>query len=123
MRTYHLLLADGDGPPARQIPFVAESPDFALVVAAQEQAGIRAELWDGARLLARLTKAAPDLWLLHPCSSGPSRTGEPAPGCGSDIFFSSASPVASIARDGLALRPVVRSNRPRGRRAALSRLL
>jgi hypothetical protein len=66
--TYHLLLASDRAPAKRCIPVAAESPDHALVVAEYEKNGVRAELWDGTRLLARMTKTAPNFWLLHPCS-------------------------------------------------------
>ena len=67
MRTYHLLVEDASVP--RRIAFQAESPDHALTIAEHEADGTRAELWDGEILLARMTKAAANLWKLDPCSS------------------------------------------------------
>jgi hypothetical protein len=78
LRTYHLLLADDKAPAARRITVIAESPDHALVVAEAERMGVRAELWDGARLLARMTKTAPHLWLLHPCHPSAAQAPEAA---------------------------------------------
>ena len=65
MRTYHLLFDHASAP--RRIAFEAESPDHALNIAEHEADGTCAELWDGDKLLARMTKAAANLWKLDPC--------------------------------------------------------
>jgi hypothetical protein len=77
VRTYHLLI-DGESP-RRNIAFAAESPDHALHVAEREAEGISAELWDGDTLLARMTKAGPGLWQLHPCQRASDRQARPMP--------------------------------------------
>lgn len=77
MRTYHLMI-EGESA-CRSIAFAAESPDHALRIAEREAEGIDAELWDGEVLLARMTKAGPNLWKLHPCQRPDGRRTGPMP--------------------------------------------
>jgi len=65
MPTYQLVLDDDGGEP-RRVAFTAECPDYALQVAQREADGVRAELWKGERLIARMTKVATNLWKLDP---------------------------------------------------------
>jgi hypothetical protein len=65
VQKYHLVV-EGDSD-RRSIDFQAETPDYALNIAEREADGTRAELWQGETLLARMTKAAPNLWKLHRC--------------------------------------------------------
>lgn len=73
MRAYHLLVADQGSAEPRRVDFIAESPDHAFRVARNETAGTSCELWDGDKLLARMTKSGAELWQLHPTPSADDR--------------------------------------------------
>lgn len=73
MLRYQLVM-EGDSD-RRRIEFQAETPDYALSIAEREADGTRAELWQGEMLLARMTKAAPNLWQLHPCRQADAQAG------------------------------------------------
>lgn len=66
MRRFHLILLDDASSEPRRIDFHAESPDHAFQVARNETDGTHVELWDGATLLARMTKSAANMWKLLP---------------------------------------------------------
>lgn len=68
VQQYQLFVEGESG--RRKIQFHAETPDYALCLAGHEADGTRAELWQGATLLARMTKTASNLWELHPCHEG-----------------------------------------------------
>lgn len=74
MRAYHLLVADQESAEPRRVDFIAESPDHAFQVARNETAGTSCELWDGDKLLARMTKSGAELWQLHPTASVENRS-------------------------------------------------
>lgn len=64
MRTFHMiLLADAASDP-RRVEFEAEGPDHAFQVARNEEDGIQVELWEGDKLLARMTKSGANIWRL-----------------------------------------------------------
>ena len=64
MRKFHMiLLADAASAP-RRVEFEAEGPDHAFQVARNEQDGIQVELWEGDKLLARMTKSGANIWKL-----------------------------------------------------------
>lgn len=63
MRAYHLIIVSSAAQP-RRVDFHAESPDHAFQVARNEEDGIEVELWEGDRLLARMTKSGANIWRL-----------------------------------------------------------
>lgn len=63
MRAFHLLI---DDPEPRRIDFHAEGPDHAFQIARNENQGVNVTLWEGERLLARMTKTEANVWKLHP---------------------------------------------------------
>lgn len=71
MRPFHLLVHDVHAREPRRVNFSAESPDHAFQVARNESEGVRVELWDGATLLASMTKAGAGMWQLLPLSREP----------------------------------------------------
>ena len=66
MHPYYLILKDVDSSEARRVDFRAASPDHAFQIARNEQSGVFVELWDGASLLARMTKSNENMWQLLP---------------------------------------------------------
>ncbi|WP_168707894.1 hypothetical protein [Sphingopyxis sp. PAMC25046] len=70
MHPYHLILKNVDSSEARRVDFRASSPDHAFQIARNEQSGVFVELWNGASLLARMTKAAENMWQLLPVEGG-----------------------------------------------------
>ncbi|WP_145923551.1 hypothetical protein [Sphingopyxis macrogoltabida] len=70
VRPFHLILSGASVPEPRRVDFVAESPDHASQVARNEEEGIHVELWEGATLLARMTKGEADVWQLLPVRPG-----------------------------------------------------
>lgn len=63
MRAFHLLIDDTE---TRRIDFHAEGPDHAFQIARNENDGVNVTLWEGERLLARMTKTEANVWKLHP---------------------------------------------------------
>ncbi|MHA4835662.1 hypothetical protein [Sphingopyxis sp. MSC1_008] len=63
MRAYHLLISSAASAP-RRVDFYAESPDHAFQIARNEEDGIDVELWEGERMLARMTKSGANIWKL-----------------------------------------------------------
>jgi hypothetical protein len=68
MRAYHLLISSAASAP-RRVDFYAESPDHAFQIARNEEDGIDVELWEGDRMLARMTKSGANIWKLVGCNS------------------------------------------------------
>lgn len=69
MRAYHLMIVSPAAQP-RRVNFHAESPDHAFQVARNEEDGIEVELWEGDRLLARMTKSGANIWKLGGSNRG-----------------------------------------------------
>jgi hypothetical protein len=63
MRAFHLLIDEVE---PRRIDFRAEGPDHAFQIARNESHGVNVTLWEGERLLARMTKTEANVWKLHP---------------------------------------------------------
>lgn len=61
MRAYHMILVDASAE-SRRVDFHAESPDQAFLIARNEKDGVEVELWEGDRLLARMTKSGANIW-------------------------------------------------------------
>ncbi len=66
MRPYHLIISGAGASEARRVDFTAESPDHAFQIARNEEDGVHVELWEGAKLLARMTKGDANIWQLLP---------------------------------------------------------
>lgn len=66
MRPFHLIMQGADAPEPRRVDFEAESPDHAFQVARNETDGTQVELWEGSKLLARMTKGDANIWQLLP---------------------------------------------------------
>lgn len=66
MRPYHLILSGASAPEPRRVDFTAASPDHAFQIARNESDGIHVELWEGSKLLARMTKGDANMWQLLP---------------------------------------------------------
>jgi len=64
MPAYFLMISDADARAAKRVDFVAQSPDQAFQVARNVTHGTRCELWEGEKLLARMTKSGGELWQL-----------------------------------------------------------
>ena len=79
MRAFHLILFDGHSPVPRRVDFEAEGPDHAFQIARNETDGVEVELWEGATLLAHLTKAGESLWKLDRCRGGKAAVGDRGP--------------------------------------------
>lgn len=75
MPAFHLILHDEASAEPRLLDFIAASPEQAFQIARNETDGVAVELWQADTLIARMTKAADNLWLLHGSGSGPSRRG------------------------------------------------
>lgn len=78
MRAYHLIIVNSAAEP-RRLDFHAESPDHAFQIARNEEDGIEVELWEGDRLLARMTKAGANIWKLGGANQGCAVGGRMAP--------------------------------------------
>lgn len=66
MRPFHIILQDATETHPRRVDFRAEGPDHAFQIARNEADGVHVELWEGAKLLARMTKSGANMWKLHP---------------------------------------------------------
>lgn len=66
MRPFHMILQDAPGAELRRVDFNAEGPDHAFQIARNEGNGVHVELWQGATLLARMTKSGVNIWKLLP---------------------------------------------------------
>lgn len=66
MRAFHILI---DHPEPKRIDFLAEGPDHAFQIARNERDGVDVTLWEGERLLARMTKTEANIWQLHPLNA------------------------------------------------------
>lgn len=81
MPAFHLMISS-DGAKPRRIDFHAESPDHAFLVARNETDGIDVELWEGEKLLARVTKSGANIWKIHGSpgrANAPPARSEPRP--------------------------------------------
>lgn len=65
MRLYHLVLLDGSEADPRRIEFRADDPYHAFQAALNERSSGEVELWEGDRLLVRMSKTEANLWKLH----------------------------------------------------------
>ncbi|MBB6425347.1 hypothetical protein [Sphingopyxis sp. JAI128] len=65
MRLYHLVLLEGSEADPRRIEFRADDPYQAFQAALNERRSSEVELWDGDRLLVRMSKTEANLWKLH----------------------------------------------------------
>ncbi|KTE20065.1 hypothetical protein ATE67_11785 [Sphingopyxis sp. H050] len=80
MRPFHIILQDATETHPRRVDFRAEGPDHAFQIARNEADGVHVELWEGAKLLARMTKSGANMWKLHPTSDRSHEIGhEPVP--------------------------------------------
>lgn len=77
MRVYHLLLIEGGEAAPRRIEFRADDPYQAFQAALNERSSREVELWDGARLLVRMSKTEANLWKLH-CTARESASAPPS---------------------------------------------
>lgn len=68
MRAFYLIIDDVGSVHPRRIDFQAEGPDHAFQIARNETDGINVTLWEGERVLARMTKTTSNLWQLHSTS-------------------------------------------------------
>lgn len=71
MRPFHLLLITDDGAAPRRIDFQADDPFQAFQSALNERSRCEVELWDGERLLVRMSKTEANLWKLHGMPASP----------------------------------------------------
>ncbi|MFC3785059.1 hypothetical protein GGR90_003808 [Sphingopyxis italica] len=69
MRPFHMILQDAAGTRLRRVDFHAEGPDHAFQIARNESDGVHVELWQGATLLARMTKSGANIWKLLPTTN------------------------------------------------------
>jgi len=76
MPAYFLLVSDADARAINRVDFVAESPDQAFQVARNVADGTYCELWEGLRLLARMTKSGGELWQLLATAPKPAERSE-----------------------------------------------
>lgn len=65
MRVYHLVLLDGSEADPRRTEFRADDPYQAFQAALNERSSDEVELWEGDRLLVRMSKTEANLWKLH----------------------------------------------------------
>lgn len=65
MRLYHLVLLDGSEADPRRTEFRADDPYQAFQAALNERSSGEVELWEGDRLLVRMSKTEANLWKLH----------------------------------------------------------
>lgn len=65
MRHFHLLLLTDDGEEPRRLDFQADDPYHAFQSALNERSRCEVELWDGEKLLVRMSKTEANLWKLH----------------------------------------------------------
>jgi hypothetical protein len=85
MRFFHLVLQEDGAEGARRVDLTAADDFHAFQQALNERRGDGVELWEGERLLVRMTKSADNLWKLLPSAipaSGPmpAATAMPDPG-------------------------------------------
>ncbi len=69
MRHFHMILLADTASAPRRVEFQAEGPDHAFQIARNEENGIQVELWEGNKLLARMTKSGADIWKLDGSAS------------------------------------------------------
>ena len=69
MRPFHMILQDAAGTQLRRVDFHAEGPDHAFQIARNESDGVHVELWQGSKLLARMTKSGANIWKLLPTAN------------------------------------------------------
>ncbi|MGN6595251.1 hypothetical protein [Sphingopyxis terrae] len=65
MRLYQLVLLEGGETDPRRIEFRADDPYQAFQAALNERSSSEVELWDGEKLLVRMSKTDANLWKLH----------------------------------------------------------
>ncbi|QXF12260.1 MULTISPECIES: hypothetical protein [Sphingopyxis] len=65
MRHYQLVLLEGGEADPRRIEFRADDPYQAFQAALNERGSSEVELWDGEKLLVRMSKTEANLWKLH----------------------------------------------------------
>jgi hypothetical protein len=65
MRLFHLLLLESGEAAPRRVEFQADDPYQAFQAALNERSSSEVELWDGDRLLVRMSKTEANLWKLH----------------------------------------------------------
>ncbi|NYF33668.1 hypothetical protein [Sphingopyxis sp. JAI108] len=65
MRLYHLVLLEGGEADPRRIEYRADDPYQAFQAALNERGSSEVELWEGDRLLVRMSKSETNLWKLH----------------------------------------------------------
>lgn len=79
MRPYYIILRETIDHHPRRIDFRADGPDHAFQIARNEADGVHVELWEGAKLLARMTKSGANMWKLLPTAGlPPANSGTPA---------------------------------------------
>lgn len=74
MRLFHLVLQEEGAEGPRRVDLTAADDFHAFQQALNERRGDGVELWEGERLLVRMTKSADNLWKLLPTAiavSGP----------------------------------------------------
>ncbi len=74
MRPFHMVMKNSTDTRPRRVDFHAESPDHAFQIARNEADGVHVELWEGAKLLARMTKSGANMWKLLPTTDLPGAT-------------------------------------------------
>ena len=79
MRLFHLLLNDGDTRAPRRVEFRAADAYQAFQFALNERSSAEVELWDGAKLVVRMSKTEANLWKLHGMPPMPGAAGPSAP--------------------------------------------
>lgn len=81
MRPYHLLLFGSDKTAPRRAEFLSHDPYQPFQAALNERTSREVELWEGDRLLVRMTKSDANLWKLQgaqPRGNGKPRSLSPA---------------------------------------------
>lgn len=78
MRPFHIIMQDTTDIQPRRVDFHAEGPDHAFQIARNEADGVHVELWEGSRLLARMTKSGANMWKLLPTIELPQGIGHEA---------------------------------------------
>lgn len=65
MGLFHLLLSGASDDAPRRVELRADDPYQAFQAALNERSSCEVELWDGDRLLVRMSKTEANLWKLH----------------------------------------------------------
>ena len=78
MPAFDMILHDEASVPPRRLELTAAHPEQAFQIAQSQNLGVAVELWRADMLIARMTKAADNLWLLHGARGAQAHSCSPA---------------------------------------------